>query len=326
MTIEIRATVLRYALLFGLSLCVTGLQAQSYPNRAIKLIVPVAPGGGVDIFARTLAARLSDQMNVPVVVENKGGAAGVIGSELVAHAVPDGYTLMLGYSSHATNPLFFRSMPYDSVKDFTPLALAGYSPLVLVVNPKSPFQTPQDLIAEAKKSPGKLDFASGGRGGGPFMAGLLLQYLAGVNIVHVPYQGNAPGQLAVQSGLVTLMFDTINTAVPQVNGGRLKALAVTSPQRSPLLPQTPTMIELGITGFEVNAWFIVLAPAKLPEAIGDRLNAEINAALRHPAMSARLASDGVVIVGGTRQQAATFLQSEISRWEKVVKAANLKDE
>ena len=300
--------------------------AQSYPNRPIKLVVPVAPGGGVDIFARTLGARLSEQMGVPVVVENKGGAAAMIGSEFVANAAPDGYTLLMGYSSHATNPLFFKKMPYDSIKDFTPIALAGYSPLVLVIHPKASAQTPLELIDQARQAPGKLDFASGGRGGGPFMAGLLLQYLAKVDIVHVPYSGNAPGQLAVQSGLVTMMFDTINTAVPQVNAGRLKALAVTSPQRSPLLPQIPTMVELGIPEFEVNAWFLVLAPAKLPIAISQRLNLEINQALKHPAMSARLAADGVVIGGGSQQDASAFLQNEMARWTKVVISANLKDE
>jgi hypothetical protein len=311
---------------FTLSLFSPGLAAQSYPNRPIKLVVPVAPGGGVDIFARTLGARLSEQMGVPVVVENKGGAAAVIGSEFVANAAPDGYTILMGYSSHATNPLFFKRMPYDSIKDFTAIALAGYSPLVLVIHPKAPAQTPLELIDQAKQAPGKLDFASGGRGGGPFMAGLLLQYLAKIDIVHVPYPGNAPGQLAVQSGLVTMMFDTINTAVPQVNAGRLKALAVTSPQRSPLLPQIPTMIELGIPEFEVNAWFLVLAPANLPTTISQRLNFEVNQALKHPAMSARLAADGVVIGGGSQQDASAFLQNEIARWRKVVTSANLKDE
>lgn len=326
MTIRRRNLFVFYVVFWAVALFSLEASAQSYPNRPIKMIVPVAPGGGVDIIARTLAVRLSEQMGVPLIVENKAGAAAVLGSEVVANATPDGYTLLMGYSSHATNPFFFKKMPYDSVKDFTPIALAGYSPLVLVVNPKTKAQTPLELIAEAKQAPGKLDFASGGRGGGPFMAGLLLQYLAGIDIVHVPYAGNAPGQLAVQSGLVTMMFDTINTAVPQVNAGRLKALAVTSPQRSPLMPQVPTMIELGIPEFEVNAWFLVLAPAKLPSAIGERLNTEINTALKHPAMSARLAADGVVIGGGSQQYASDFLQKEITRWEKVIKAANLKDE
>ena len=315
-----------FSITLALSLFSSGVAAQSYPNRPIKLVVPVAPGGGVDIFARTLGARLSEQMGVPIIVENKGGAAAMIGSEFVANAAPDGYTILMGYSSHATNPLFFKKMPYDSIKDFTPIALAGYSPLVLVIHPKAIAQTPRELIDQAKQAPGKLNFASGGRGGGPFMAGLLLQYLAKVEIVHVPDSGIAPGQLDVQSGLVTLLFDTFNTAVPQVNAGRLKALAVTSPQRSSLLPQIPTMVELGITEFEVNAWFLVLAPANLPIAISQRLNLEVNQALKHPAMSARLAADGVVIGGGSQQDASTFLQNEIDRWTKVVKSANLKDE
>jgi tripartite-type tricarboxylate transporter receptor subunit TctC len=300
------------------------LWAQPYPNHPIKLIVPVPPGGGVDILSRAIGQKMSASMGVPVVVENRAGASAAIGTEALAKSPPDGYTIMMGYSAHATNPIFTPGLPYDARKDFAAIAHVGYIPLILVVPASSPVNSVKDLIALAKAKPGQLQFASGGAGAGAHLSGELLKVNAGVDIVHVPYKGNAPALNDLLGGHVSMMFDTINTALPHVKAGTLKALAVTSNKRSSLAPDVPTMAEAGLPGFEISAWYVLFAPANTPKDVMQRLNAEANKALNDPELRATLGAQGVELTGGTAAEADAFVYAEIDRWGKIIKTTGMK--
>ena len=304
--------------------CAVVANAQDYPNRPIHLIVPVPPGGGVDLLSRAIGQKISTSMGVPVVIDNKPGASAVLGTEALARSAPDGYTIMMGYSAHATNPLFTANLPYDTQKDFTPIIFVGYIPLILVTPADSGFKSVTDIISEAKAKPGQIQYASGGAGAGAHLSGELLKYLAHIDLIHVPYKGNAPALNDVIGGHVPIMFDTITTALPHVKSGKLRALAVTSAKRSPLAPEVPSMVEAGLPNFEISAWYMVLGPKGMPPAVVQRLNTEINKAIQDPEIRAQLGSQGVDFVGGTPQEAATFLNSEIERWAKVVKATGMK--
>lgn len=312
----------------GLALCLAALpvsaQAQAYPAKPIKMIAPVPPGGGVDILARAVGQKLSEALKVPVVVENKPGASAAVGTDLLAKSPPDGHTLMMAYTAHATNPYLNPNLPYDTSRDFAPVVLVGYIPLVLVVHPSVPANSVKELIALAKSKPGQLQYASGGAGAGAHLSGELFRYLAEVDVTHIPYKGNAPALIDLLGGQVTMMFDTVNTALPHVKTGKLKLLATTTPKRSSLAPETPTMIEQGLPGFEVSAWYAVLAPARTPRDVIAKLNGEINRALNDPEMKARFAAQGVEFVGGTPEQADAFIRGESARWEKVIKATGMK--
>ncbi len=295
---------------------------EKYPARPLRLICPSPPGGAVDMLSRVVAQQLAARFGVPVIVDNRAGASAVIGSELVAKSVPDGYTLMMGYSTHATNPIFIKKLPYDTLKDFSAITLVGYIPLLHVVHPAVAAHSVQDLIALAKAKPGQLQFAAGAAGGGPSMAGLLFRQMAAVDIVQVPYKGNAPALTDLLGGQVTMMFDTINTSLPLSRAGRLRMLAVTSIKRASLAPEVPTMSEAGLPGFDVRAWFAVMAPAKTPRDIVRLLNVEINKGLNDPAVRARLAGDGVEVVGGTPEQTDAFVRAETARWPKIIKTTD----
>jgi tripartite-type tricarboxylate transporter receptor subunit TctC len=297
--------------------------AQRYPDHAIKLIVPVPPGGGVDILSRAIGAKMQQTMGVPVIVENKAGASAAIGTEALAKSPPDGYTIMMGYSAHATNPIFSTSLPYDTSKDFAAIAHVGYIPLILVVNANSPYHSVQDLVAAAKAKPGTLQFASGGAGAGAHLSGELLKNIAGVDVIHVPYKGNAPALNDLLGGQVTMMFDTITTALPHVKSGKLRALAVTSPRRSPLAPDVPTMIESGLPGFDISAWYVMFAPANTPKDVMARLNAEINKAIADPELRRTLGEQGVEFTGGTPEEADKFVKGEVDRWAKIIKTRGM---
>lgn len=300
------------------------LPAQAaYPDHAIKLIVPVPPGGGVDLLSRAIGAKMSTSMGVPVVIENKAGASAAIGTDLLAKSPPDGYTIMMGYSAHATNPIFNTKLPYDTSKDFAAIAHVGYIPLILVVNASSPASSVKDLIAAAKAKPGELQFASGGAGAGAHLSGELLKVTANVDIIHVPYKGNAPALTDLLGGQVSMMFDTITTALPHVKNGKLRALAVTSTQRSPLAPDVPTMIEAGLPGFDISAWYVMFAPAGTPRDVLQRLNAEVNKAIADPDLRKTLGEQGVEFTGGTSEQADTFVHGEIARWGKIIKTRGM---
>jgi tripartite-type tricarboxylate transporter receptor subunit TctC len=318
-----RFAIVRLAFAVLAAAALAGPASAAYPDHPVKLIVPVPPGGGTDILSRAIGAKMSQSMGVPVVVENKPGASAAIGTELLAKSPPDGYTIMMGYSAHATNPIFNPKLPYDTNKDFAAVTQVGYIPLILVVNPSFPAKSVKELIAMAKAKPGELQFASGGAGAGAHLSGELLKATAGVDLIHVPYKGNAPALTDVLGGQVPMMFDTITTALPHVKAGKLRALAVTSARRSPLAPELPTMIEAGLPDFEISAWYVMFAPAGVPKDVMQRLNAEVNKAIADPDVRKTLGEQGVEFVGGTPEEADAFVHREIARWAKIIKAKGM---
>lgn len=297
--------------------------AQAFPARAIRIIVPVPPGGGVDVLSRAVGQKMSESLGVPVLVDNRPGASAVIGTDLLAKAPPDGYTIMMGYSAHVTNPHFNAKLPYDVTKDFTAVTHVGYIPLLLVVHPSLPARSLKELIALARTRPGQLQYASGGAGAGAHLSGELLKYTAKLDILHVPYKGNAPALNDVLGGQVPIMFDTITTSIQHAKTGRLRALAVTSGKRASSAPDVPTMAEAGLAGFEVSAWYVIFAPAALPREVLAKLNAEVNRAVGDADLRQKLGAQGVEFTGGTPQQADTFVRGEYERWGKVIRATGM---
>ena len=310
--------------LLAAGLPLSAARAENFPNRPIKLIVPVPPGSGVDAVSRSLGAQMAEAMGVPIVTEYKPGASAVVGSDALAKSPPDGYTIMMGYTAHSTNPLFNASMPYDTLRDFTPVIYVCYVPAVLMVHPSTPANTVKELVDMMKKTPGNYTYASGGAGATAHLSGELLKHLTGVDLQHVPYKGNAPALNDLLGGHVTMMFDIASTALPQVKAGKLKGLAVTSARRSPDAPTLPTMIEAGFPGFEVVAWYMLLAPANLPKDVLARLNREADKALQMAGVRNTLAGLGFEIAGGTPEQADAFLRSEMKKWAEVVAATGIK--
>jgi tripartite-type tricarboxylate transporter receptor subunit TctC len=314
------ATWLRQACL-AVALVSAGLgAAQDYPSKPVKLVVPFPAGGSVDAVARILGQKLSLKLDQQFVIENRPGAGGNIGSDFVAKAPRDGYTLLLaGVSSHAINPSLYAQLPYDSVKDFTSICLVYSLPNVLVVNPSVPAKSVQELVALAKAKPASLTFASSGNGTTLHLSGELFKRMAGVDIVHVPYKGNAPAVTDLIGGQVNLMFDNINNSLPHIKFGKLRALAVTGSIRSKVLPEIPTLAESGFRGFSILSWGGVFGPAGLPKPVIDRLNTAINDALRDKQLRELLASEGIEVQGDTPEEFHAFLLGEISRWSKLVK-------
>jgi tripartite-type tricarboxylate transporter receptor subunit TctC len=297
----------------------------AYPTKPIRLVVPFPPGGATDILAREVAKHLTDAWGQSVVVDNRPGAGGNIGSELVAKAAPDGYTLEMGtVGTHAINSSLYSKMPYDHIKDFVPVILVAGVPNVLEVNPALPVNSVQELIAYAKANPNKLNFASSGAGTSIHLSGELFKVMAGVQMTHVPYKGSAPALADLIGGQVQLMFDNLPPSLPQIKAGKLRALAVTSATRAPALPDVPTVAEAGLPGFEASSWFGVLAPAGTPPAIVTKLNAEIAKWLTSPEAKEKLASVGANIAGGTPEDFARHIQAETSKWAKVVKESGAK--
>jgi len=297
---------------------------QPYPSRPIRLIVPVPPGGGVDLLSRTIGQKMAANMGATLLVDNKPGASAAIGTAELARSAPDGYTIMMAYSAHATNPIFIPNLPYDTEKDFAPIVFVGYIPLILITQPNSGIDSVSKLIDMAKAKPGAIAYASGGAGAGAHLSGELLKYLTKIELNHIPYKGNAPALNDVLAGQVPIMFDTITTALPHVKAGKLKALAVTSRKRSSLAPDVPTMIEAGLPDFEIYAWYLMLAPKGTPPEVLKRLNAEINKAMQDPEVRDRLGKQGVDFVGGTPEEADKFLRSEVERWARVAKTTGMK--
>ena len=307
-------------------LVVPSATAQTFPSQPIRIIAPVPPGGGVDILSRALAQKLNESFGVPVLVENKAGASAVVGTDFVAKSAPDGYTMLMGYSVLATNRFLQKSLPYDLERDLTPVINVGYIPLILVTPPSFPPTSVRELTALAKSQPGKLAFASGGAGAGAHLSGELYKHQAGVDIQHVPYKGNAPALNDLLGGHVNIMFDTITTSLPHVKSGALKALATTGAVRSPLAPDIPTMIEAGLSNFEISAWYMLFVPKKTPKDVVTKLNAALNAALKDPEVVKRMSAQGVSFVGGSPEDADKFLQSEVTKWGEVIRTAGIKAE
>ena len=314
------------ALVLGVALVAAGAcaQAENYPNRPIRFILPFPPGGGTDILGRIIAERLGVHLGQPVVVENRGGAGGNVGAEAAARSAPDGYTIVLVAPSLAISPSLYAKLGYDPVKDFAPISLVGTVPNVIVVHPSLPAQTLAEFIALAKSKPGAMNFGSGGAGTSNHLAGELFNIVAGVKLVHVPYKGVNLAMNDVLGGQVQLVVIGIPAAAPHIKAGRLRALAVIAPQRSPALPDVPTAAEAGLPGFDVTTWYGVLAPAGTPRAIVVRLNAELARIMHAPDLQERLAATGTEPLTGTPEQFAHYIAQEIAKWEKVVRAAGLK--
>lgn len=299
--------------------------AQKYPAKPIRLIVPYIPGGATDILAREIAQKLRESLGQPVVVENKPGASAVIGTEMVAKAPPDGYTLLLStQASHAINVALFAKLPYDPMKDFAHVSLLGSIASVLVVNPSVPAHSVNELIALAKAQPGKLNFASTGNGLAPHLSGELFKTMAGINVVHVPYNGSGPAMIAVLAGDASFLFQLLPPALPLIKSGKVRALAVTSPKRSSVLPDLPTVAETGLSGYDLVAWFGISAPAGTPAEIVIRLNAEIVKGMQLPDIKGRLLDQGIEVATSTPEQFADYIKTEIVNWGNVVKVSGAK--
>jgi len=299
--------------------------AQQYPTRTIRLLVGFAPGGGTDVVARVIGAKLTESWGQQVVVDNRAGATGTIAADLVAKAAPDGYTLIMGHvNSHAIAPSVFRKLPYDSQKDFAMIAYVGYVPNVLVVHPSIPATSVKELVALAKARPGQFSFASSGVGSTQHLAGEMFMLSTNTKIVHVPYKGSGQAIVDLLAGHVALNFDTMPPILNNVKEGRLRALAVTTPKRVPQLPNIPTMLEVGMTGYEMTNWYGVMGPANTPRDVVTRLNAEINRIMTLPDAKQRLEEVGTQLDPKSPEQFATFLRSEVQKYAKVTKDANVK--
>jgi len=297
--------------------------AQSWPGKPIKLLVPLAAGSTADIVSRVVGAELAKRLGQPVVVENKPGAGGTIAMAEVARAAPDGYTIAFASQGTLVFNLALYSMPgYDSLKDFAPLAFVGGVSNVMIVHPSNPAAQPRDIVAAAKAKPGQLTFASGGSGTSHHLSGVLFGQLTGTDLVHVPYKGAPQGVLAVMTGEVTMGFFNTPTVIAQIRGGKVKALGVTSLARSPLLPEVPTLDELGVRGYEVNTWFGFVAPAGTPPPIVARLNSEMNGILALPEVKENLASQGFELAPPTLPPAfMKLIREDMAKWIPVVKAS-----
>lgn len=317
---------MRLAALAAAFVVTTTASAAPWPDKPIRMIVPFPAGGSADTLARLLGDKIAPDLKQSILVDNRPGAGGNIGTEVVARSAPDGYTVLMTPSSFASQPSLYSKLSWDPVRDFTPVALIATTPNILVVNTAVPVHSVKDLIALAKAEPGRLSYASGGVGATNHLAGELFKRMTGTNIVHVPYRGNPLAVIDVMNGNVTMMFDFMITSLPHVKEGRLRALAVTGAKRSPQVPDLPTVSEAGVPGYEASTWFAVMAPAGTPKPIVDKLNAELNTALKLPDVRARLAQLGAEPLGGTPAAAGKLLKSEITKWADVIKAAHIQIE
>jgi tripartite-type tricarboxylate transporter receptor subunit TctC len=305
-------------------------QAQTWPSKPVRIVVPFPPGGTTDIVARSIGVELQRMWQHAVVIENRPGAGGNIGADLVAKAAPDGYTLLMGtVGTHAINKALFEQngakMPFDPAKDFVPITLAAGVPNVMVINPKLPVNTVAEFIAYAKAWPGQLNMASSGNGTSIHLSGELFKTVTGVYMVHFPYRGSAPAITDLIAGNMNVMFDNLPSALPHIKSGRLKALAVTSRTRSPALPDVPTIEEAaGLKGFDASSWFGLFAPAGTPRTIVDKIQADVAKALAQPEVRERFIAQGADPGGNTPDQFAAFIRAETDKWTRVVKFSNAK--
>jgi len=317
---------MRITLLVALALASAAVSAQNYPTRTVRIVVPYAPGGNTDFTARVIAGKLTEIFGQQVVVENRAGGATNIGSDLVAKAAPDGYTILMGGAANAINMSLYQKLPYDTLRDFAPVSLCVKGANVLAVHPSVPVKNIKELIALAKTKPGKLNYASSGLGSSNQMAGELFKMMAGVNIVHVPYKGNAPALTDTIGGQVEMIFSGVPLLVPHIQGGRIRAIGIGSLKRFPALPQVPTIDEAGLKGYEATTWFGMLAPIKTPKEIVARLNVEVGKILASAEVSEKFINEGVEPMGGSTDFFTAFIRDEIAKYAKVVTAANLKGE
>ena len=315
---------LALATLFMLAAPMAAQAQAAYPDKPIKFVVPYPPGGGTDVVARIVQQRLQAALGQPIVIDNKGGAGGSLGTDIVAKAAPDGYTVLFTLSSHTINPAIFPKLPFDTIKDFEPVGLVASLPQLLAANMAVPVRTVADVVAQAKAAPDKFSFASVGNGSPGHLAGELMVLRTGAPMAHIPYRGGSPAVTDVMGGQVPLLWVSIPAAAAQVKAGKLRALAVSTTKRSPAFPDVPTMQEAGVADFEVDSWYAMLVPAKTPRPIIDKLNKALNTVLSEPAIRAQLIEQGADAVGGTPEALGKVIAAEVPKWVKLAKDANIK--
>jgi tripartite-type tricarboxylate transporter receptor subunit TctC len=316
------AAQLLAALVFVLPLCAPA--QSSYPDKPIRFIVPYPPGGGTDVIARIVQDRFAQILGQPIIIDNRGGAAGSLGTDIAAKSAPDGYTVLFTLSSHTINPAIYTKLPFDTVKDFQPVGTVASLPQILVANMQFPANSVAELTAMAKSKPDTLSFASVGNGSPGHLAGEMYNLRTGTRLTHIPYRGGGPAVTDVMGGQVPLLWVSIPAAAQFVKQGRLKALAVSTTKRSTAFPDVPTMQEAGVADFEVDSWYAMFVPAKTPKSIVDKLNAALNQIVREPAIKEKLLQQGSEGVGGTPEQLAKVVETELPRWQKLVKDAGIK--
>jgi tripartite-type tricarboxylate transporter receptor subunit TctC len=315
-----------FASLF-LALACAAAPAQDYPARPVRLVVPFPPSGGNDVFARIVAQKLSEAWKQPVLVENRPGAGGSVGTEFVAKSAPDGYTLLLGHTGTlAINPALYARIGYDTLRDFAPISPLASAPLVLVVHPNSSIHSVGDLLAQARSKPGEVNYASSGSGTGSHLSGELLQSLGGVKLTHVPYKGTAQAMTDVLGGQVPMMFSVISPALPQIRAGKLRAVAVTSERRMPQLPDVPTVAESGLPGYESTLAYGILAPRGTPAPVLAEIHAQIARVTATREFRERVDFEGAVVLGGASADFAALIREQAEKWGKVIKASGVKPE
>jgi tripartite-type tricarboxylate transporter receptor subunit TctC len=300
--------------------------AAAYPNKQIRYLVPFAPGGPADAISRAVGQKLNEAWGQPVIIDNRPGAGGNIATEIAAKSPADGYTLFSGTVANAINQSLFPKLPFDFVRDFAPVSQTYVTGLILAVHPSLPVKSVKELIALAKARPGELSFSSSGVGGTPHLSGELFNTLAGVKMVHVPYKGSAPAMADLLGGQIQLTFDNMLTVLPQVKAGKLRGLAITLPERSPLAPELPTVAESGLKGFEVQSWNGVVVPTGTPKEIITRLNGEVVRILRQPDLREKFAVQGIELVPTTPEAFGAFIRQDIAKWAKVIQLSGAKPE
>ena len=298
--------------------------AQGFPSRPVKLLIGVPPGGPTDTVARAIAPDLGEALGQPIVVENRPGASGVIATDAVAKAAPDGHTLAFIYITHATNPALIGKLPYDTLRDFAPVSLVGRQSMVLLAHPTFAATSVQELVAAAKAAPGKIDYGASDAGSAPHLAAELFKMMAGIDLTPIYYKGTAPALTDLLAGQIPVMFVSNISALPHVKAGKLKALGVTGASRTALAPDIQTIAESGLAGYEAYGWYGIAAPARTPGAVVARLHAEVAKIAQNPAMKSRLAAQGLELVGNTPAQFDAFIRAEIEKWRAVLKAAGVK--
>jgi tripartite-type tricarboxylate transporter receptor subunit TctC len=316
--------MLRSAVALLLAIASFAAAAQNYPNRPVKIIVPYAVGGSADVYGRVLAAKLSEALGQPFVIENRPGAGAIVGTDAVAKSAPDGYTLLVMSNTHTVNETLFPKKPYQLMRDLAPITGINSQDLLLVANPKGPASNLKEFLAYAKKNPGKLNYASSGPGTPYHMAGELFKYMAGVDIVHIPHKGSDQARTAVLAGEVDIMFDAISTIIGQVNAGKLKALGTSGKTRSPVTPEVPTLSEAGVPGYEATIWLGLMAPAGTPKPIIDGLNSAVNKVINSPDVKENWAKQGALPMGMTPDEFGKFIRADVQKWAKLVKETGMK--
>jgi tripartite-type tricarboxylate transporter receptor subunit TctC len=317
----------RLAIAAALALSVTSAWSQAYPSKPIRMIVGFPPGGGTDVVARVISAKLQEWYNQPVIVENRPGATGTIGADVVAKSAPDGYTLIMGHvNSHGIAPNLFAKLPYDPIKDFAAVCYVGYVPNVLAVHPSVQAKSVKELVALAKSKPGAMNYASSGNGSTQHLAGEMFKQLTGTSIVHVPYKGSGDAIKDLLAGTVNMNFDTMPPVMPHIQAGKLRGLAISTPRRLSQLPDVPTFEEEGIRGFDVTNWYGVMAPGATPRDLVGKLNADINKAMQVPEVRTRLEAVGTQLREQSPAEFEAFMKAEVAKYGKLIKDAGIRIE